>query len=49
MFGLLSLGLLVGKPILIQKNGVCLIREYVYLDQHWLAVKGREVGDSLWK
>lgn len=40
MSGLLSLSLPVGKLILSQQNGVCLIREYVHLDQHWLAVKG---------
>lgn len=38
--GLLSLSLPVGKPVLSQQNDVCLIREYVHLDQHWLAVKG---------
>lgn len=40
MSGLLSLSLPVGKPILSQQNGVCLIGEYVHLDQHWLVVKG---------
>lgn len=44
MSGLLSLSLPVGKPISGQQNGVCPIREYVHLDRHWLAVKGREVG-----
>lgn len=45
--GLLSLSLPAGKPILSQQNGVCLIRGYIHLDQHWLAVKGELEGETL--
>lgn len=39
--GLLSPSLPIGKPILSQQNGVCLIGEYIHLDQDWLIVKSR--------